>query len=228
MVNPIAIFISYAHEDAGFLEELKKSLKPDIRRNIISIWTDENIRAGARWDEVIKAKLREAQVVIFLVSPDFLDSDYINNVELKNARESQWQIIIPIIIRPIEMKSLVLNEFQAIPEGDKAVSQWQNRDEAWVKVKTALSEVFREINGEEVSGRDVNTPGSSHASAKVFNKVNHTDKLVLALIILLLSISVIVFGYGLFTSSMFHISSAAIGIGLGLAGYFMGRKSLSY
>jgi sulfur transfer complex TusBCD TusB component (DsrH family) len=228
MRKPIPVFISYAHEDASFLDELKKCLVTFERKKEIAVWADHIILAGEKWDTQIKQKLEESEIIVFLVSQDFLASDYINNVEIKNAIENKKLIIIPLIIRPIEMSQLPLNSLQVIPSGGKAVTKWDNRDDAWVDVTKALSRVFDKINDKQRnSPQNVLESTSVKPYSNTLKREKASDNFVLVIIIILLSISIVMFGYGLFRLSIFHICASLPGIGLGLTGYLICRKSFA-
>ena len=225
MVKPISIFISYAHADAAFLDELQKFLKPDVRNRIISVWTDRDITAGAKWDEWIKTRLKESEIILFLVTKDFLASDYIHNTEIKAAINNNNVINIPIIIRPILMSQLELNCFQVIPTGAKPIVEWPNPDNAWVDVLKALQLVFSKINGEDhgAGGGPILSQTDPQQSA-VTKRAYSTDKLVMTLILFLLGASIAIFIYGVFAVSQFHMFASSVGIGLSLIGYFFGRN----
>ena len=225
MVKPITIFISYAHKDAPYLEELQTFLKPYARNKSVSVWTDKDILPGDKWDQLIKKKLSESEIMLFLVSQDFIASDYINNIEIKNALESNRLIIIPIIVRPVEMSQLVLNSFQVLPSGAKPISKWDNKDDAWVDVIRALKTVFDKINGKNSEPSADTAAGQNKTSRPVvLNRVNSTDKLVVGFVLLLISISIVVFAIGLIIGSKFHVFVSFAGMGIGLAGYFFMRK----
>jgi len=95
------VFLSYSHKDEVWLERLTTMLKPLMRSNTISVWTDKNIKPGERWKTEIKAALARASIAILLVSDHFLASDFIAENELppllKQAEENGVRIIwIPI------------------------------------------------------------------------------------------------------------------------------------
>src|SRR2546421_3997894 len=87
MPMPIKVFFCYAHEDEPLLNKLKAHLRPLKRQGLIDVWHDRNISAGSDWEQEIKEQLNSAQIILLLVSPDFMACNYINNVELKRAIE---------------------------------------------------------------------------------------------------------------------------------------------
>jgi len=209
LVKPINIFISYAHADAPLLDEFKKFLVPYERKKTITVWTDRDINPGQTWDSWIKLKLKQSEIVLFLVSQDFLASSYINDVEIREAIDNSRLISIPIILRPILMSQLVLNYLQVVPTGAQPVIKWNPRDEAWVDVIRSLEKVFAQLN---------------ENNKKVTFRAYSTDKLLTGLILTLFVISMGVFVYGLIKVSEFHIFTSFVGMGLGLLGYFLNRR----
>src|SRR5712691_2451632 len=126
---PIKIFFCYAHEDEAFLNQLKKHLRPLQRQGLIDVWYDRDISAGRGWEQEINKHLDEAQIILLLISPDFMDSDCCYGVEMKRALERQNKEdarVIPIILRPCLWKRSPLRELQVLPEDGKPImsSNW--------------------------------------------------------------------------------------------------------
>jgi len=130
-------FISYSFKDEGYKVALTSHFKGLIGKGRIKAWDGRAILPGEDWDQEIKHKLEEADVILFLVSSDFMDSDYIHDVEIKHALEryDRKEVkIIPVILRPCDFDSLPLNKHLAIPTGKKPISLWPNTDEAYLDV----------------------------------------------------------------------------------------------
>jgi hypothetical protein len=144
----IEVFISYSHKDETLREELEKRLSILKRQGLISTWHDRNISAGEDWRNNIDNHLNSAQIILLLISPDFLASDYINNNELNRAIErhnSGDARVIPIILRPVEWKEESFAKFQALPIDGKPITKWESLDDAFVDVTKGLKKVIDDM-----------------------------------------------------------------------------------
>lgn len=157
-IQPQKVFISYSHDDIKYRRELQKYLITLKRENLIEIWQDEMIRVGSDWDETIRKNLKEADIIILLISQSFIASDYIYRVELQEAltKHQEKNTIFPILIKDCDYqhlatslngKTVSLSKSQLIPNEDgrlRPIQEWPVPDNAWVKVIQALRE---KING---------------------------------------------------------------------------------
>src|SRR5436853_7272495 len=96
MGESLKVFFCYAHEDEPLLNKLRVQLKPLERSNFINMWHDRDIRAGTEWEREIDQQLSMAQIILLLVSPDFIDSDYCYSIEMKRAIEIYERGQVPI------------------------------------------------------------------------------------------------------------------------------------
>jgi TIR domain/Effector-associated domain 1 len=134
-------FISYSHKDQRHRERLNDALIQLRRSNLMSVWDDRKILPGQDWDREISDKLEDADVILLLVSPDFLASDYSYSREMARALErhrSGTATMIPIIVRPCDWQHSPLGSLQALPDRGRAVSLWPSRDQAWLDVVQGL------------------------------------------------------------------------------------------
>jgi len=147
---PIQIFISYAHKDEAYKDELETRLR-GLRHIVpIDFWTDREILAGAEWEEDILKKLDVADIVILLISPDFMGSSYCFSLELTKALakyKAGRGIPVPIIVRPeVTWTRLQIGQHQALPKNATAISEHENKDTAWANVTAGLLAVLENIH----------------------------------------------------------------------------------
>src|SRR5256885_13228643 len=103
--NILSIFFSYAHEDEALRNELEKHLSILRWQGIITEWYDRDIHAGTEWEHEIDTHLDTAQIILLLISPDFLASHYCYSIEMTRALERHiagGARVIPIILRPVD------------------------------------------------------------------------------------------------------------------------------
>ena len=100
-MEPVDLFYSYAHEDEPLRDELDGHLALLRRKGVIRPWHDRGIVPGQQWDEAIDRELSTADLILLLVSMDFLNSDYIWGKELATAIERARRgdaSVIPVLL----------------------------------------------------------------------------------------------------------------------------------
>lgn len=134
----VEVFISYVRADEALRSELAKHLKPMKREGLITEWYADNIDAGLEQKKEAKAHLDTAKIILLLVSPDFLDSDYHYDFEMARALErhtANTARVIPIILRHTEgWEKTEFYKVQGLPREGRPVKQWPDRDEAFAKI----------------------------------------------------------------------------------------------
>lgn len=134
----VKVFVSYVSEDESLRKEFEKHLKPMVRDGLIAIWYADNIEAGTEKIKEAKKQLDLARIILLLVSPDFLGSDYHYDVEMARAierHEANTAMVIPIILRYTGgWEKTKFHKLQALPRDGKPVKQSQDRDEAFSKI----------------------------------------------------------------------------------------------
>ena len=145
----IKIFCSYAHKDEAFLEELGKYLIVLKRQDLITEWYDREIAPGVGWKDEVDTHLKASQLILLLISPDFLASDYCFGTELKQAiewHETGKARVLPIILRSTEWKGTPFDKLQVLPTAAKPIASWFNRDEAFLDVMRGIRKAIKELN----------------------------------------------------------------------------------
>jgi len=133
------VFICYAHEDEPLRQSLEKHLRVLQRQGLINVWHDHRISPGANWEQEIDISLNNAHIILLLVSPDFMASDYCYSIEMKRALQRHEQglaRVLPIIVRPVHWQTTPLGKLQALPTDARPVvsSSWYSQDEALYSV----------------------------------------------------------------------------------------------
>jgi TIR domain len=144
----LRIFISYAPQDDHFRGKLIAHLSSLKREGLVALWTDRDIAAGDDRETAIDENLEEADVILLLVSQDFIDSDYIQSKELKRAlarHQADEALVVPIIVRPADWENAPFARFQAIPTDATPVTKWPDLDEAWVDVVKSLRALIEKL-----------------------------------------------------------------------------------
>src|SRR6266516_2584179 len=178
----IEIFFCYAREDEELRQGLEKQLKALQRQKLIDIWHDRNISAGTEWEREIDKHLNTAQIILLLISPDFIDSDYCYGIEMKRAmerHESGQARVIPVILRPVYWQGAPFGKLQALPTDAKHVTSpsWHNLDEAFFDVaegiRTAVVKLlFHQANAQ---GDTYTSTGQFREALTAYEQAIHID-----------------------------------------------------
>lgn len=143
------IFFSYSHKDDAIRNELEKHLSILKRQNLIETWHDRRILAGQDLEKEIDQNLMDSDLILFLVSPDFLASDYCYSKEMQKTLERQkkglcW--VIPIILDHCDWHHTPLKNLRACPHDGKPVSEYPNQNKAFNEIVQDIRNVIEMIN----------------------------------------------------------------------------------
>ena len=148
-------FISYTHADTALKEQLVRHLAPLRREGLIDLWHDGMLRPGEHLDPAVQAALADSDVVILLVSADFIASEYCYEQEMLRAFARQragTARVIPMILRPCQWKGVpigngqALSEFVALPKDGKPVISWPDTDTAFDNAVGAIRDMLNAAN----------------------------------------------------------------------------------
>ena len=139
--RPPRIFVSYAHKDAKWRDELLLHLKPLLRNETMAEWNDTQIPAGTQWSEEIEAALNDADAGVLLVTPAFLASDFIFKRELPVLLKKK---VLWVPISASSFEETALTAYQALHDTARPLDDMSKpkRNAAWVnicrRIKAAL------------------------------------------------------------------------------------------
>ena len=146
--SSINIFFSYSHKDEKLRDELANHLSNLKNQGIISTWYDRDITAGREWENEIDDHLNSAQIILLLISSDFLASHYCFDQELNRAierHESEEAMVIPIILRPVDWQNSKFSKLKVLPKNGKPVTTWSNQDEAFLDIVEGIRQAINNL-----------------------------------------------------------------------------------
>lgn len=178
----LKLFFCYAHEDEALLNKLKAHLRSLQRQGLLDVWHDHEIIPGAEWQGEIDKHLSTADIILLLISPDFMNSDYCYGVELKQALERHkrgevW--VIPVILRPVFWEVETLAELQALPTDAIPVvsSKWHTYDEAFLDIVNGIRRTIENLKlGREATSSFLSQARDNAKKLPDVNTQHETDK----------------------------------------------------
>jgi hypothetical protein len=147
-MKPVKLFYSYSHKDEDLREELVKHLTILKRQGALEPWQDRDIEAGAEWNQEIERHLNESQIILLLISSDFIASPFCWDKEMARAMERHdagEAVVIPIILRSCDWKGAPFGKLQGLPKDMKPVKDWPDRDQAFTNVAQGIRKVAERL-----------------------------------------------------------------------------------
>jgi len=140
------LFFSYSHRDEQLRDELQTHLAPLQREGLIESWHDRRISAGDELDHAISRNLEDADIILLLVSPYFLASDYCYDMEMARAMERHHAgtaRVIPIILQPCDWQSAPFGKLMAVPKDGKPITKFPNLHDGFLEVAQAIRAIVQ-------------------------------------------------------------------------------------
>ena len=145
----IEVFFSYSRKDENLRKELDNHLAVLKRQAVITSWYDRQIEGGAEWEKEIARHMQSADIILLLVSSDFIASEYCYVKELPKAiarHEAGEAYVIPILLRPIAYwEEMPFAHLQVYPSGGLPITQWSDLDSALVDVVKGIKTAVRRL-----------------------------------------------------------------------------------
>lgn len=147
-VEDLTLLISYSRKDDQYRGELQAHLSTLKLLHDVEVWDDSQISPGDDWHQVIGDKVKTADVILFLISSDFMASRYIWEHELPVALERNERgeaIVIPIFIRECDTEGTRFMELQGLPRNGQPVSTYADRDRAYAEISREIRRRVQEM-----------------------------------------------------------------------------------
>ncbi len=170
------ILVLYATEDYPIFEQLDKHLALLKRQNVLTIYHKNNINAGSETNMEMKTYLQQADIVLLLVSSDFLHSD--EQFGYAQQALQQKKTVVPIIARPCMWNDAKWGHIPAIPT--QPISQYNDPNQGFYNTVVALRKIidptYQPIGFEEYQ-QQMNIPVVvyNQTAGKIYN-ITHIDK----------------------------------------------------
>ncbi len=180
-MKAVSVFYSYAHRDIVLRDNLDKHLSNLKRQGLITSWYDRDINAGKAWASEIDEHLRKAHIILLLISPDFMNSEYCYSIEMTYAlkrHQAGEAYVIPIILRHVDWEDAPFSKLQVLPSLAEPIvsARWHNVDEAFSDVVKGIRKAIKDLP--QTSGRSqvvvdddiaISTPKQVSAVVSVWN-----------------------------------------------------------
>jgi Fe2+ or Zn2+ uptake regulation protein len=146
----INIFFAYSREDQVLRHRLDKHLSGLRRKDYIKTWYDGRIEPGKEWKMEIDTNLSKSDIILLLISADFIDSDYCYNIEMKKAiirHEKGDAVVIPIILNHCDWDDLPFSKIQGLPQSGNPITSnyWENADIAFTEIAKSIKDIVENL-----------------------------------------------------------------------------------
>ena len=169
---PVRIFVSYARDDLRYLERLRTHVA-DLRRHNVEFFDDRDIGVGREWKRILLERLNVADIVILMVTANFVASDFCMQEEFPQAMQRQQAgkcVLMPLYVAPFDVGSSdQLRKIQWIPSDKPIDGRGRATTQAWVDVATELRKLvedWRKTRLDQAPGVE-RTTGSNQGSSVV-------------------------------------------------------------
>lgn len=133
--RPINIFFSYASEDEALQQQLERHLSIFRHEEAVSMWHRRKVIAGENWEDKVNEGLSKADVILLLVSSDYVSLDYLWQSEMLQAlrrHERGEALVAPVLLRPLAgLDEAPFGKLQLLPFNQKPVTSWPDQDQAF-------------------------------------------------------------------------------------------------
>ena len=178
------VFFSYSHQDEAMRDQLEVHLTMLKRNGLIETWHDRRIAAGSDFGDAIDANLLTADIVLLLVSPDFLASEYCYGREMTTAMDRHERgeaRVVPVILRACDWHDSLFGKLQALPKDGKAINLWPDIDVAYLNVVQGLKALLKPADAQPQAAAsapaiDNAARASRSSNLRVRKEFNDADK----------------------------------------------------
>ncbi|MDQ2902563.1 MAG: TIR domain-containing protein [Ktedonobacteraceae bacterium] len=145
--SPLQVFFSYAPADEDACKELDKQLVMLRRNKVITCQYSRNVIAGQEVANEIARYMSQSQIILLLISPDYLASDEVFDSEVALAcslYEAGLAHVIPVLLRPTnDWEEAFFGKLQPLPKDGIPINNHspRGREQAFFNVAQDIKKV---------------------------------------------------------------------------------------
>lgn len=169
------LVFSYSHADEALRNELEKHLSPLKRMGKITTWHDRCIIPGQEFENQIDLYFSQADIILLLISSDFIASDYCYQVEMTNALERHNRgeaVVIPVILRECDWHQLPFGRIMAATIDGKPITKFASHDDGYFQVAGAVSRAIANLEAKKThQATQISSPASANPTFQAIETV---------------------------------------------------------
>ncbi|ECD1691682.1 toll/interleukin-1 receptor domain-containing protein [Salmonella enterica subsp. enterica serovar Corvallis] len=169
------LVFSYSHADEALRNELEKHLSPLKRMGKITTWHDRCIIPGQEFENQIDLYFSQADIILLLISSDFIASDYCYQVEMTNALERHNRgeaVVIPVILRECDWHQLPFGRIMAATIDGKPITKFASHDDGYFQVAGAVSRAIANLEAKKThQATQISSPVSANPTFQAIETV---------------------------------------------------------
>ncbi len=149
-IHAIQVYVSYSRKDQQLWKELKNHLIPLERKGLIALYdpNDQIGNVGREWQQAISSHLESAQLILLLISPYYIASEFLYNIEMKRAMqrcEVGEATVLPILLRPTYWQDEPFGTISPSPENHRPVTMWRKKGAAFLQVAIEIRKIVDQL-----------------------------------------------------------------------------------
>lgn len=170
-VGPLSAFIVYhaGGQDEKHCQTLEKHLSVLKRLGDLVIRHERLVTPGKDLKSELSQMLDSAHLVILLLTPDFIASNFCYAEQMERAMERHRENrarVVPVFLRPCYWTELPVARLQALPSSTKAITSYKDEESAWAKVARGIHAAVKDLRqGGRASGAEDLPPDTPAAGA---------------------------------------------------------------
>jgi HAD superfamily phosphoserine phosphatase-like hydrolase len=144
----VKVFISYARQDIRLKNKFRKHLKALEEKFSLTVFDDRSILPGEEWEKRIWCEFRQSRLIVALVSPNFIASEFCLHNEFAKAIERHKErkaLVLPILLRPCGWTSIPsISQLQILPDNGEPIAggSFRTQDLAFANVINGMNKLL--------------------------------------------------------------------------------------